>query len=447
MKKKICLVQPTYRDRAGQLAQGRRLLYGSLALPALSAAIPPDWEKEFCLEYFEDVRYDTDASVVGISSMGYDIIHGFEIAAEFRRRGKKVLFGGPMAWLSEGRVRRECDAVVLGHPRPGDLAAILGDALAGRLTAEYRCGMAADFPFDYSVLSRGRWDLLPVTASLGCRGTCAFCCTASLYGGGYRTRVLDTVVADLWSVRQRGRRAVFIDTNIGGDRGYLLRLCRRMEEERLGLEWAAQCTVDLGDDAEALEAMRSAGCLLLIAGFETLVQGNLDRFGKPVRLERHAERAHRIRKAGIALGGYFMLGLDEDTPASFPKTFEFIRDNGVALPVLNLLLPSPGTRTYDELKQEGRLLVGTDEEYEHAITGMLSSTVCSRCFYAPKRMSAGEAEDAFLAMYGRLTTWREIARRSLGHGLRLSATLLAMNLAMRRDRLSMAGSRALGRLP
>jgi hypothetical protein len=119
----------------------------------------------------------------------------------------------------------------------------------------------------------------------------------------------------------------------------------------------------------------------------------------------------------------------------------------VALPVLNLLLPSPGTRTYDQLKQEGRLLVQTDEEYEHDITGMLSSTVCSRCFYAPKRMSVREAEDGFLAMYGRLTTWREILRRSLGNGPRLSATLFAMNFAMRRDRLSMARSRTRERQP
>jgi hypothetical protein len=155
--RKIYLVQPTYRDLAGRLAQSGRLLYGSLALPALSAA-------------------------------------------EFRRRGKTVIFGGPMAWLSDGRARRECDAVVLGHPGPTDLAAILGDALAGRLAPEYRCGMAADFPFDYSVLGHGRWDLLPVTASLGCRGTCAFCCTASLYGGGYRHRALDAGVA--WVLRE-----------------------------------------------------------------------------------------------------------------------------------------------------------------------------------------------------------------------------------------------------
>ena len=94
MTRKIYLIQPTYLDSNGRLLQGNSLFYSSLALPALSSAIPPDWQKEFCFEYFTNVNYETDAPVVGISSMGYDVLHGSEIAREFRRRGKQVLFGG-----------------------------------------------------------------------------------------------------------------------------------------------------------------------------------------------------------------------------------------------------------------------------------------------------------------------------------------------------------------
>jgi hypothetical protein len=45
MTRKIYLIQPTYRDSNGRLLQGNSLFYSSLALPALSPAIPPDWQK------------------------------------------------------------------------------------------------------------------------------------------------------------------------------------------------------------------------------------------------------------------------------------------------------------------------------------------------------------------------------------------------------------------
>jgi hypothetical protein len=45
MKKKIYLIQPTYRDQNGTLLKGKKLYVISLALPALSATIPDDWEK------------------------------------------------------------------------------------------------------------------------------------------------------------------------------------------------------------------------------------------------------------------------------------------------------------------------------------------------------------------------------------------------------------------
>lgn len=440
MRKKACFIQPTYRDASGRLFHGNRLLYSSLALPALSATIPPDWEKEFCLEYFKNVNYETDASVIGISSMGYDIIHGIEIAQEFKRRGKTVVFGGPQAHFTKGRVRPVCDAVVHGHPSPHEMKRILDDALQNRLAPEYQCGMNVSVPFDYSILPHRKIDFMPVLTSIGCCQKCTFCCTAALYGGFYRLRKLDHVLSDLCAVRKITRRAVFVDANIYNNRDYLLRLCARMKEEGFGLQWAAQCTVDIADDEEVLEALRAAGCLLLIVGFETLEQANLDQLGKPFRVERCRERVRRIQSAGIAVGGYFMLGLDGDTAGSFDAMYDFIHDAKIALPVLNLLLPAPGTRVFEQLKQEGRLRIQDEEDY--LLNNLLYSTACNRCFYVPKQMSVSEAEKKFYALYRKLSSFREIVRRSISACPILSATLFTLNLAMRSECRAMAGSRA-----
>jgi hypothetical protein len=136
MKRKIYLVQPTYRASDGRLFQGKSQFVHSCALPALAATIPEKWRKEICIEYFENVNYTTDASVVGISSMGYDILHGYEIASEFRRRGKKVIFGGYQAHFNRGKLHRVADSIILGHPGPKQMERILEDVENHSLASE-----------------------------------------------------------------------------------------------------------------------------------------------------------------------------------------------------------------------------------------------------------------------------------------------------------------------
>ena len=79
MKKKIYYIQPTYQTSDGKLLKGDSIYVHSLAMPALSAATPPDWEKKVVLQYFDDIDYETDASVIAITSMGYDIAQGLSL--------------------------------------------------------------------------------------------------------------------------------------------------------------------------------------------------------------------------------------------------------------------------------------------------------------------------------------------------------------------------------
>jgi uncharacterized radical SAM superfamily protein len=431
IKKKIYLIQPTYQDPRGKPHQGERLIYSSLALPALSATIPLEWEKEFCIEYFGNVDYATDASVVGISSMGYDILHGGEIAAEFKRRGKVILFGGTQAHFSTKRLAAVCDSIVHGNPGPREMKSILDDVTNGTLRAEYHCGMDANFPFDYSVLSGKPLQFIPVLTSVGCKENCDFCCTAAICGGKYRLRKIDVVISDIRKARRLGRDIVFSDSNIFNNRDYLGRLCSRIIDEKLNLRWGAQCTIDIGDDIELLELLKRSGCLVLLVGVETLDQRNMDAVNKRMSTARHRERIRNIRDAGIVVGGYFVLGMDYDSTASYDELFNFIHDSPIDLPILNILIPAPGTRLFDRLENEGRILIRDEDEFLK--NNARYATASSHCFYNPQRMSAQETEHEFRRLYGRLTSYREIIRRSIHPHPFTMAMLFELNLEMRRD--------------
>jgi radical SAM superfamily enzyme YgiQ (UPF0313 family) len=431
MKKKIYLIQPTYRNLHGHLLKGKSLFVHSLVLPILSATVPPDWEKEFCLEYFEDVNYQSDASVVGISSMGYDLVHGCEIAETFKKQGKVVIFGGYQAYFSRDRLRSVCDAIVFGNPGPREMKNILGDVESGRLASEYYCGTQIDFPFDYSVLAGKRISFMPVLSSVGCRNQCDFCCTAAIYRGRYRLRNLNHVLADLQLARSRTRYLGFVDSNIYNNREYLLRLCSRIIEQSLDVRWGGESTIDIAEDSEVLKSLRRAGCGVLFIGLETPNQQSLNSINKPYSAEKYRELIQRIHRAGIYVAGYFILGLDGDTHSSFDDLFEFIHKTRVNLPILNLLLPAPGTRTFACLRAEDRLLIQNEDQLIQ--NNLYYNTSCNRCFFIPKNMSVTETEDKFVDLNRRLSSLWEIFWRSATFDLPAIAFLLYMNLSFRSE--------------
>ena len=438
MKRKVYLVQPTYRAATGRLFQGKSLALYSCAIPALAAAIPADWERETCLEFFENVNYDSDASVVAISSMGYDILHGREIAEMFRRRGKAVIFGGYQAHFSRGRFLGAADCIVYGHPGPADMARILEDAQAGRLAPEYDVGIDLNFPFDYSVLLGRRIACMPVLASVGCRNACDFCCTAARHRGEFRLRKLKHVLADLLTLRNHTRRFALVDSNAYNNRGYLLALCSAMERAGLGFQWGAEATIDIGEDDEVLRALRRAGCRMLYIGFETLYQRSLDSVHKPYETAAYERATARLRLHGFLVAGYFVVGLDGDTKETFDGTFEFIRRTRINLPVINILLPAPGTAVFERLGREGRLLVDTEEGYLR--NALFYSSSCGACLFRPAGMTAEELEESLIGLRRRLASLRETVRRSLVRDPTAASFLLSINFRFRRDSRRMAAA-------
>lgn len=435
MRKSIYIVQPSYRDRAGRLMKaGGHLFTHSLAVSALCAAMPAEWEKRYCLEYFEDVDLDTEAPVVAITCLGYDLFRGRELAHEFRRRGKTVLFGGCASELWKDRIREVADTVVSGNPGKRDLARIMADVAGGRLAPEYLCETDLDYPFDYSVLARphvrGRITCLPALASAGCRNQCEFCCTAARYKGRHHLRSLEAVMADLRSLARLTDRFVFVDSNFYVDRAHVVELARRMTDERLRMLWTAESTIDIGDDPDTLALLRRAGCRGLLIGFETLTQDNLAHMQKPLVVARYREQIRNIQKAGIIVAGFFIFGFDHDDPSTVDEIFDFVRDLDVALAITNFLCPVPGTRFHERMRQDGRLLDTAENSYLQQT--VVYSAPTHRCLFQPKRMTPREAELAFVDLLERLASWPAILRRCARLGPVLGPMALVMNLSTRR---------------
>jgi radical SAM superfamily enzyme YgiQ (UPF0313 family) len=431
MKKKIYLIQPSYRDQNGNLLKGNKLYIISLALPALSAIIPSDWEKEFCYEYFEDINFDSDASIIGISSMGYEIFRGIEIAEEFKKRGKKIIFGGFQPHISKDYLEQHCDSIIHGNPGTAQMSKILHDAESNTIQKEYFCTTNLSYKLDYSILDTSKIFFTPVLLSVGCRNSCDFCCIATVYKGKYMLRKFSHLLEELDYLHHTTRNIAFVDTNIYNNRAYLIKVCRMMIERNYKFVWGAQCTIDIGEDTETLSLLRQAGCRILFIGMESIDQTNLDAVHKNHRVDSYRQKMQNIHNADIKIAAFFIYGMDHDTLETSSQLSKFIIANRIAMPMLNVLVPTPGSRIYEQLKREGRILMKNEQEFLKNNIAYNSSF--NLCFYIPRNMTPLEVEDGFIDLLGRLSGYSQIIRRSVCRDIPLTLFLLYMNWLFRKE--------------
>lgn len=416
----------------GKLVKGWTQFNHSLNLPLLSAVIPGDWQKEFCLEYFDDVNYDSDASVIILSCMGYDIMHAVEIAEKFKKLGKIVIYGAHMDQYSEKLMSNVCDSSYHETPSPSYMKAILNDAINGTLKPDYLCGLNIDFPFDYSVLRGRNLRFVQMLTSIGCRNKCEYCCTAAVYKGRYRVRRIEYVIEDMRSVRKLTSYGSFIDSNIYNNPFYLQKLCKRIVDEKIGLMWGAQSTIDIGNDPETLKLLYQAGCRMLFIGLETLDQYNLEFVNKAYDVSYYKELVNKIHAAGIHVAGYFMLGFDSDTAESFKKIYGFINSTKITLPILNILMPVPGTGIYERFRREHRLIFENENDFDNKKP--LYSVPCNHCFFLPRHMSQNELDKGFLNLYRMVSmNWYSLVKRSFSLNPLFYLIFLKMNLELRKE--------------
>ena len=153
----------------------------------------------------------------------------------------------------------------------------------------------------------------------------------------------------------RGKRIIFWDDNIVGDREYAKELFRAIAPYRKW--WSSQASIHVGGDDELLEAAARSGCKQLFVGLESISQPSMEEVRKGFnRVSEYAGIVERIHAHGIAVQAGIVFGFDHDTPEIFKETLDFLEDAGVQNATFNILTPYPGTPLFRKLEAERRIL-------------------------------------------------------------------------------------------
>ena len=120
---KILLVLPAtehLRVVDGQVPRRKMLRFSVLSLTTVAALTPPEHEVALCDENVQPLDFDGPCDVVGISFMTAFAPRAYEIAAEFRRRGKIVVAGGFHPTFRPEETAEHFDAVVVGERKKAE---------------------------------------------------------------------------------------------------------------------------------------------------------------------------------------------------------------------------------------------------------------------------------------------------------------------------------------
>jgi len=180
----------------------------------------------------------------------------------------------------------------------------------------------------------------------GCPFDCFFCGSSYLWGHQVRSRSVDNVLRQMQSLRREGASWVhFEDDTFGADRDFITDLCRAMIADGDNIRWGCQSHVRL-IDAEILKLMKRAGCELIFLGVESGNNNILKAQGKQVTIEESFAACRLIRKTGMAVATFFMIGFPQETESTLADTVRAIRKIKSDHIVFSVFTPYPGTAAF-----------------------------------------------------------------------------------------------------
>ncbi|HOZ55959.1 MAG TPA: radical SAM protein [bacterium] len=393
---KILLIAPLVDINYGNV---KELTIPALGLYMLQGLTPPQHQVKIVEEEMEDLNLDEECDLVGISCMTCTAPRSYELAKEFKKRGRTVVMGGVHPTIMPDEVLQHADSIIIGEAE-GVWRQLLVDFAQGKLQRKYHQSepdLSEFIPIDFHNMKTGGFKYIPLITTRGCPFNCDFCSIAGNYGKKIRHIPVNNI---LRYIKESEIKYVFFqDDNIIADPVYAKELFRAITPLRV--KWAAQASISIANDPELLELASTSGCKGLFIGIETISELKLKSLQKQAsNLDDMADMIKKIRRARIHIYASMVVGFDFDTKETLDKTVDFLIKNWVSAATFNILTPYPNTKLFLDLKKEGRLLTTNWKYYGH-----------NTAVFQPKNMTPRELQYGTLAARKKFYSRASIIKR------------------------------------
>ena len=407
---KILLVFPriehgasTFRDKGSWAS----FLFGYpiITLPHIAAITPKKYDVRIVNENLETLNFDEEADIVGITCYTMTAPRVYEIADEFRKRGKKVVLGGYHPTAMPDEAGKHADSIALGMAE-ANWPKLLNDAENGKLKPIYE----RDNNFDMADIPPIRRDLIKhnplqgaVQTTRGCTNKCEFCAISSFCQHGVKQRPIKNVVEEI--KQMPNNLYVIHDPHLTQNRKYAMELFKELIKQKIRKSWVSNGTTNIlaSVDNEWLRLAQKSGCVEWFVGFESVSQAALDGIKKTHnKVENFKKMIKRVHDYGMTIQGGIIFGFDEDTPDIFDATIEKLNEFEMDVLEVNILTPYPGTPLFDKLEREGRLTTRDWSRYNQVDV-----------VFKPKHMTEKELLEGAKKVAKEFYSWTNIIKRNV----------------------------------
>ena len=410
--RRVVLIRPRRDGRIFGKAPG-----SPYTLMRLASLVPDEIPVEIWDENLRDLPLDTmrEGDLVGITSMTTDIERAEVIARRAMKQGAGVVLGGVHATLLPEHAQTFAHSIMIGEGYftwQELLQSFAAEGIQG-MKPVYRDEQWADLHGIATISDRvikmmdehnNYWSpYLEITR--GCPRNCSFCTAIRVSGRRMRLRPIDEVVDE---IQRRGIKRFFLtDDNFGINFSTDPDYCADLFDALAKLDlhgWTCQSEMSIAKHRELLEMSRAAHLDKHFIGFESVNPNNRSELGgksKGVALNA-VEAIRTIRATGVGVVGLFVMGFDEDTPATFQAMWDFIRTSELDSISTTMLTPFPGTPFREQLVKENRLL---DMPWRYYDTAHVT--------FQPKNFTVEELRSAYDWLCRKTYSPSQIVRRGM----------------------------------
>jgi radical SAM superfamily enzyme YgiQ (UPF0313 family) len=368
----ILLVYPEFPDTFWSFKHALKFVRKKAGAPPLglltvAAMLPTAWKKRLVDLNVTDLKEDDlkGTDYVFISAMVVQRESARAVIRRCKSAGVKVVAGGPL-FTMEHEQFPDVDHFVLNEAEE-TLKPFLQDLLQGRAGRVYSSDKFPDIhqtPIPlWELANLKHYDTISIQFSRGCPFNCDFCNVTALLGHRPRTKTAAQIIAELDSLYALGwRKSIFfVDDNFIGNKKHIktevLPALIEWRRGKTGMSFSTEASINLADDPELMRLMVEAGFDTVFVGIETPNEDSLTECSKSQNKGRDlVESVKQLQRAGLQVQGGFIVGFDNDSSSIFQQQIDFIQKSGIVTAMVGLLQAPVGTRLYERMQKEGRLV-------------------------------------------------------------------------------------------
>ncbi len=381
-------------------------LFPPLGLATLAAYCSPDDEIDLQDEHVEELNVDDEPDLVVIQVYITNAYRAYALADKYRKKRVYVCLGGLHVSSLPEEAMLHADSIFIG-PGEDTFPLFLKDFKMGmpkKIYVNAERNISSIPPIRRDLIKRSHYLVQnSIVVSRGCPHHCDFCYKDAFFEGGksFYTQRVDAALAEI--DRLPGRHLYFLDDHLLGNQKFASALFEGMKGMNRVFQGAS--TVDAVLRGDLVEKAAEAGLRSIFVGFETLNPANLQQSNKKQNLGKDYTAAiNRLHSLGVMINGSFVFGLDDDKDDVFKHTVDWAVKNALTTCTFHILTPYPGTRLYQSMEAQNRILHRNWDQYD-----------TRQVVYKTIGLNAEQLKSGYDWSYKAFYNWSNIVKASVQH--------------------------------